>query len=178
MNSRSSGPAAAAILRTVLGIGRRTTTFIATLAFLVMFGLFGWGIWNRFVIGIPLRWTDEAIGLLFVWIVFGAAALVLTYRDHIAVGVVYDATPPGGRRWMQVLGMGAGAVILLGALPTTVDYIAFLWREKTPALMVRHDRAFSIFAVFQFVVGLRLAFGALAALIGRPLDLETLESDE
>lgn len=153
-----------------LELGRRLVEVAATVAFAGMVGLFGWTIWQRFVVGIPSRWSDEMAVLIFLWVVFGAAALVIPYRDHIAVGLVYDSVSPGLRRWMEALGTGLCAAILLAALPATLDYIAFLWRERTPALMWPLNRAYLIFGVFQGLIGLRLAIRSVAALVGRPME--------
>ncbi|MCC6008195.1 MAG: TRAP transporter small permease subunit [Rhodobacteraceae bacterium] len=153
-----------------LEYGRRLVEAVATLAFAGMVGLFGWTIWQRFVVGLPSRWSDEVTALIFLWVVFGAAALVIPYREHIAVGLVYDTVSPGMRRWMEALGTGIAAAILLAALPATLDYIAFLWRERTPALMWPLNRAYAVFGLFQAMIGLRLAIRCIAALAGRPME--------
>jgi TRAP-type C4-dicarboxylate transport system permease small subunit len=70
---------------------------------------------------------------------------------------------------MAVAGTGIAGAILLAALPVTLDYIAFLWRERTPALMWPLNRAYAVFGLFQGMVGLRLILRALAALVNRPL---------
>ncbi len=153
----------------VIEFGRRLVEAAATLAFTAMVFLFGWTIWQRYVAGVPSRWSDELCALVFLWVVFGAAALVVPYRDHIAVGLVYDSVSPAVRRWMAVAGTGIAGAILLAALPVTLDYIAFLWRERTPALMWPLNRAYAVFGLFQGMVGLRLILRALAALVNRPL---------
>jgi TRAP-type C4-dicarboxylate transport system permease small subunit len=142
---------------------------VATLAFAAMVFLFGWTIWQRYVAGLPSRWSDELCALIFLWVVFGASALVLPYREHIAVGLVYDSVSPATRRWMEAAGTGIAGAILLVALPVTVDYIGFLWRERTPALMWPLNRAYAVFALFQGMMGLRLILRSLAAIVNRPL---------
>lgn len=161
-------------LLSVLALGidwvRRLSEAAATLAFAGMVGLFGYTIYMRYWVGVPSRWSDELCVILFLWIVFGAAALVLPYRDHIAVGIVHDSMPPAVQRVMQVLGAGIAGAILLAALPVTMDYIGFLWRERTPALRWRLSEVYQVFGLFQALVGARLILIALGALVGRPLD--------
>ena len=159
-------PAAARWIATALEAGRRTAEAAATLAFAGMVGLFGWTIWQRYVMGEPSRWSDELCALIFIWVVFGAAALVVPLREQISVGLLYDAASPRVRRAMEAAGFGIAGAILLAALPVTVDYVAFLWRERTPALMWPLDRAYAIFALFQGLIGLRLVLRAAAALVG------------
>jgi len=150
--------------------GRRLSEAAATLTFAAMVGLFGYTIWMRYMVGVPSRWSDELCVILFLWIVFGAAALVVPYRDHIAVGLVHDTMPRGVQRGMQVLGAGLAGAILLAALPVTLDYIGFLWRERSPALRWRLSEVYQVFGLFQGLIGLRLLLIAFTALIGRPLD--------
>lgn len=157
-------------LARVLEWGRRLSEAVATLAFGAIMLLFGWTIWQRYVAGVPSRWSDELCALIFLWVVFGASALVIPYKEHIAVGLLYDSVSPRARRWLEVLGTAITGAILLAALPVTVDYIAFLWRERTPALMWPLNRAYAVFGLFQAMVGLRLIVRALAALIGRPME--------
>lgn len=160
-------PAASRRILAALEVGRRTAEAAATLAFAAMVGLFAWTIWQRYGVGVPSRWSDELCALIFLWIAFGAAALVVPLKDQIAVGLVYDAAPPPLRRAMDVAGCGIAGAILLAALPVTVDYVAFLWRERTPALMWPLDRAYAVFALFQALIGLRLLLRGAAALVGR-----------
>lgn len=152
-----------------LGAIRFLAEAAATLAFAAMVGLFGWTIFSRYVLGSPSAASGELSSILFLWIVFGAAALAVPYREQIAVGILFDGAPDPARRWMEAAGAGAAGLILLAALPVTIDYIAFLWRERTPALMWPLDRAYSVFALFQGAVGLRLLARAGAAALGRPL---------
>jgi TRAP-type C4-dicarboxylate transport system permease small subunit len=149
--------------------GRRLSEAAATLAFAGMVGLFGYTVWQRYVVGLPSRWSDELAIITFIWVIFGAAALVVPYRDHVAVGLLHDAVPRSMQRLMQVLGAGIAGAILLAALPVTMDYIAFLFRERSPALRWRLSQVYLVFGLFQGLVGLRLVLIALAALIGRPL---------
>src|SRR5690606_836951 len=111
--------------------GRRLSEAVASLAFAGMVGLFGYTIWQRYIVGLPSRWSDELCVIVFLWIIFGAAALVVPYRDHISVGIVHDSMPRGVQRAMQVAGAGIAGAILLAALPVTLDYIGFLWRERS-----------------------------------------------
>jgi TRAP-type transport system small permease protein len=155
-----------------LNLGRRLSEAAATLAFGVMVGLFAYTIWQRYMVGLPSRWSDELCVIVFLWVIFGAAALFVPYRDHIAVGILHDTAPPQVQRAMQVLGAGLAGAILLATLPTTLDYIGFLWRERTPALRWRLSQVYLVFGLFQGMIGLRLLFIAGAALIGRPFQPE------
>jgi TRAP-type C4-dicarboxylate transport system permease small subunit len=48
--------------------------------------------------------------------------------------------------------------IFLCALPASVDYILFLWRERTPVLGWRLEYVYACFALFMLAVTIRLAY--------------------
>lgn len=159
--------AAARRIATILELGRRTAEAAATLAFATMVGLFGWTVWQRYGVGVPSRWSDELCALIFLWVVFGGAALALPLKEQVAVGLLTEAVPPPVRRALEGVGFLAAGAILLASLPVTADYVAFLWRERTPALMWPLDRAYAVFALFQGLIGLRLALRGGLVLLGR-----------
>ena len=45
--------------------------------------------------------------------------------------------------------------LFLWALPGVIDYIAFLWRERTPVLSLRLDFVYSCFGLFVIAVVVR-----------------------
>ena len=152
-------------LRRAITLGHRLFETMATLAFGVMALLFAYTIIMRYGVGTPSRWSDELIVILFLWVVFGASALVVPLREHIAVGLLVDALPAGLRRWLIALGAVVAGAILLAALPVTLDYIGFLWRERTPAMRWPLSRVYLIFGLFQGIMGLRLILSALLPLV-------------
>lgn len=154
---------------------RRLFEAAATLSFAALAGLLAYTVWQRYVMGTPSRWSDEFAMVLFLWIIFAAAALVVPYRDQIAVGLLTDTISASRRRWLEAIGAGLAGVILLATLPVTLDYIAFLWRERTPAMRLRLNHVYLVFGIFQGIVALSLILRALIALSGRatPFDADS-----
>ena len=144
----------------------------ATLSFAALAGLLAYTVWQRYVMGTPSRWSDELAMILFLWIIFSAAALVVPYRDQIAVGLLTDKVPPPAERWLVSVGAGLAGVILLATLPVTLDYIAFLWRERTPAMRLRLNHVYLVFGLFQGLVALSLILRAVLTLFGRTMPFE------
>jgi hypothetical protein len=48
--------------------------------------------------------------------------------------------------------------LFLWGLPSVVDYILFLWRERTPVLGLRLDFVYSCFGLFVVVIVIRSAW--------------------
>ena len=78
-------------------------------------------------------------------------------QDHIAFDMAWDVASPPLRRVILLLQAGLFCVLFAVAIPTVVDYILFLWRERTDAMLLRLDYVYSIFPFFFAVVLLRLA---------------------
>ena len=49
---------------------------------------------------------------------------------------------------------------LLAALPKTIGFVAFLWRERTPALQWRLDYVYACFPLFMGAAALRFLWHA------------------
>jgi TRAP-type C4-dicarboxylate transport system permease small subunit len=130
---------------------------IAGWSLALVFGLFVLGVGFRYLAKAPLSWVDEAVTLLSVWSTFWTAALVLTWREHIAFDVLFGALPPAGQRVSLLF----AALLFLGligaAMPGLIDYTLFLWRERTDTLQLRLDHVFAVFPAFLVLIGLKLA---------------------
>jgi TRAP-type C4-dicarboxylate transport system permease small subunit len=119
------------------------------------------GVARRYVFGAPLVWIDELTVVLFIWAIFWTAAFVVPLREHVAFDLVVNTLPQRGRRALHAFSFALVGVSLLAALPGVVDFIQFLWRERTPALQWRLDYVYSIFAIFIAAAAIRFLYAAL-----------------
>ena len=131
--------------------------WLCSALFAGVFLVFVYKIVMRYVAHDAVAWADEVSVVLFIWIVFLANGLVVEDRRQIAFDLLYRHVPAGAQR---VLGIARSLLIggvFLAALPGAVDYIAFLWRERTPVLLWRLDIVYACFGVFMAAVIVRLA---------------------
>src|SRR3954462_1717145 len=135
---------------------------VAALIVAALFAVLIAGVFARYGFGRPLAWTDEVAAMLFVWLVFWTGAFVLRLEEHVAFDIVYDLAPPGMRRVLGALGAACAAALLFWALPKVADYVAFLWRERTPVLQLRQDFLYACFPAFVAMTAVRLAAAAFA----------------
>ncbi len=140
-----------------LGYARKAAEAMATIAFAAMFLLFLAGIVMRYATQAPLAWSDELIMVIFLWTVFLTGGLVITEREQITFDAVYDVVGERARRIISLIAAIVIGGLFLYALPTIVDYIRFLWREKTSAMQWRFDYVFACFAVYWAAVVVRAA---------------------
>ena len=139
----------------------------ALVAALLLAGIFGVilvGVFARYVLAHPLAWVDEIAVILFLWLVFWTGALVVRSREHVAFDLVYEMLPPGAQRAVGIAGSLTCALLFAFACPKIADYIAFLWRERTPVLQWRQDWIYVCFTLFIAVAALRFAAHAIELL--------------
>jgi TRAP-type C4-dicarboxylate transport system permease small subunit len=146
------------MLARLTGAFTKTAELVSTLAFAAMFVLFLAGIFARYVLGKPLAWSDELIMVIFLWVVFLTEAFVITEREQVTFDGIYDLVGERSRRFIQAAGTLLVAVMFVVALPTVLDYVRFLWRERTNALQWRLDLVYFCFVVYWAAIIVRSLF--------------------
>ena len=149
--------AAARLLRSA----RLAADLVAAAMFVAVFVIFCAKIVARYGEHAEMAWADEVSVILFIWIVFWANAFILSDRDHIRFDLITHAVPPG---WRRAMGIVRGVLffgLFLYVTPGTIDYILFLWRERTPVLGWRLDHVYICFGVFIATVPLRAAWSVI-----------------
>lgn len=118
-------------------------------------------IFFRYVIGDPLRWSEEFTMIAFIWTVFWVAAFVVPIREHVSFDVVYDTVSPEMQRAFAIFSMVMVVVAFGILIPYTVEYLDFLTRKKSPVMRLPMHWIYGCYLLF--VVG--FALKALARLI-------------
>ncbi|MEQ9814332.1 MAG: TRAP transporter small permease subunit [Azospirillaceae bacterium] len=147
------------LIRTMSGL-RKAMVAIATLAFAAVFMLFLVGVGFRYIGGTSLSWTTELAVILFLWSMFFGAALAVPVDDHVRVDLLTAIARGRTGRVLSALALAATGLLFLVSLPWTHDYLAFLWRERTPALRWRLDLVYFCYTLFQGCVGVGLLVAA------------------
>lgn len=130
---------------------------VSGVMFVLVFAVFLYKIAGRYLAHDEPAWTDEVSVVLFVWIVFWANAFLLRDRDQITFDLIYR---PLSARAKRVFGLARALLIggiFAAALPGSLDYLAFLWRERTPVLGLRLDLVYACFGIFMIAVVVRSA---------------------
>lgn len=60
------------------------------------------GVLVRYVIPLPLTFTEELARYLMIWMALLAVSSGIAYREHIGVEFIFSRLPAGGRRWLAV----------------------------------------------------------------------------
>jgi TRAP-type C4-dicarboxylate transport system permease small subunit len=134
---------------------RQVADCVACTMFAAVFLIFNYKIFTRYFEHDEAVWADEVLVVLFVWIIFWANAFLVRDKEQITFDLIYRLLPPRAQRTVAL-----ARVILIGgifawALPGSLDYIRFLWREHTPVLNLPLDYVYSCFGLFLIAVIIR-----------------------
>jgi TRAP-type C4-dicarboxylate transport system permease small subunit len=143
----------------------RVTDAITSLMFIAVFAAFIYKIVMRYAAGDAVAWADEVSVVLFIWIVFLANGFMLDDRRQITFDLIYRHLSERNQRFVAAARSLLVGGIFLCALPASVDYVLFLWRERTPVMGWRLEYVYACFALFMLAVTVRLAY-RLVLLLG------------
>jgi TRAP-type C4-dicarboxylate transport system permease small subunit len=134
---------------------KKLAEWIGVTMFASVFLIFNYKIVTRYLGHNEAAWTDEVSVILFIWIVFWANAFLVPDKDQITFDLAYRPLPERFKRGFALARAILIGGIVLWALPGSLDYIAFLWRERTPVLNLRLDIIYSCFGIFLIAVVFR-----------------------
>jgi C4-dicarboxylate transporter DctQ subunit len=145
----------------------------------VMFIAFIIQIVCRYLINLPIGWTQELTVILWIWLVLWGAAFVLRENEEVRFDIFYATATPATRRIMCII-TGLALIALYGtSLPAVVDYVTFMKVESSAYLKIRFDLLFSIYAVFAVAAIIRYVWLCWHAVWGKapePFDPTTAGS--
>lgn len=161
----AEGPPGAAVR--AARFARRAAEAVGVVLFAAMLVVFVVQVTARFAFDRPLPWTDELAVVLYIAVVLWGAALLVPWREHVAMDLAITSLPRGMRRGAVFTGAAATAGLAAAALPATVDYLRFVMREPTPVLGWPLGMVYAPFALLLAAIVLRGAGVAWRALRGR-----------
>ena len=146
---------------------RKLADWMACAMFAAVFVIFNYKIVTRYFEHDEAVWADEVLVILFVWIIFWANAFLVRDREQITFDLVYRLLPPTAKRAVALARALLIGGIFLWALPGSLDYIRFLWREHTPVLNLPLDYVYSCFGLFLVAVIARSFLSAVRLISAR-----------
>lgn len=142
MNPRLSG---------IAGWLRRRAENVLAAMLGAMFLAFILQILFRYLLNLPIGWTNEISVVLWIWLVLWGAAFVLREEEEIRFDLIYGTVGPRSRRIMLLVSAAALIILYAVSFPAVFDYVTFMKVQSTAYLKIRFDWLFSIY--LAFVVG-------------------------
>jgi len=90
----------------------------------------------RYVVHLPLFWTEELARYCLVWVSLLGAAVAFKRGEHIAVGYFREHLPEGPRRFFTWTALLAVAVILAVMTWGGIQLVAVTRAQTSPALRI------------------------------------------
>jgi TRAP-type C4-dicarboxylate transport system permease small subunit len=144
----------------VLARLRLAAEIVSAGLFAVLFLAFMIQIVSRYVLNLPVTWSQELCSLAYLWVVCFTAATIVPERQHIAFDLVYHGVGPRVRRVLAICSTGLLGGLFLAGLPGTVDYVWFMRNIRTTDMRLPFSWVFSCFVLFLVLMvlfsGIRL----------------------
>ena len=116
--------------------------YIPAVAFLSMFLAFILQVFSRYVINMPLTWTQDIIVTGFVWTVLFGACYTMRARRHVKFTMVYDKLKPRPAALSRLVGNAIVALAFLMLIIPSWKYSFFLFFQKTAVLRINYTYIF------------------------------------
>jgi len=133
----------------------------------VMFALFILQIVFRYLLNLPIGWTNEVSTILWVWLVLWGAAFVIREEEEIRFDLIYGAVQPKTRRVMMAIACLSTVILYAVSFPASLDYVSFMKVEKAAYLKIRMNWVYSIYIVFVAAILVRYLWLSWQALSGK-----------
>ncbi|HZG87473.1 TRAP transporter small permease [Paenibacillus sp.] len=135
---------------------------LASLALIMIVGITVAGVFMRYVMGEPLKWTEEATLALIVWFTFLGSSAAFRGDGHVSIGFFVDRLNKKLQRWVMIVWHLVLIVILLYVFIWLGFELAMQAGDKlTPILRISYtfiDLSVvlcGVFAVARLAIGLR-----------------------
>jgi C4-dicarboxylate transporter, DctQ subunit len=142
MNNRWEHLHRAAEAVMVLMMGIMFTAFIAQVVF-------------RYVLNLPLAWSEEICNFIWLWGILWGASFVMRNHEDIRFDMLYNLLPRGLKRVASMVSSSAIVVLLVLSLPKTWSYISFMSVEKSAAMGLPMNLVFGLYLVFVVAMCVR-----------------------
>lgn len=143
---------------------------VLALLMLAMFVSFILQVIFRYVINLPVAWTEEVCVIGWLWGILWGAGFVTRNSEDVRFDMVYGLMPRHVKRVFTVVASTAIVVILAISLPGAWSYVSFMKVEKSASLGIRMDWMFSIYIAFVLAMIARHVRIVVEAVLGRLVD--------
>jgi TRAP-type C4-dicarboxylate transport system permease small subunit len=118
----------------------------------------------RYVLNLPLAWSDEICNFIWLWGILWGASFVMKNHEDIRFDMLYNLLPRTIKRSLTALSSLVLVVLFLASLPATWSFIDFMKIEKSAALGIPMNWVFGLYLVFILAMCIRhldIAYNAL-----------------
>ena len=96
------------------------------------------GVFMRYVVGEPFKWTEEVLKALVVWFTFLGASSAMRRSEHISIDVLVRRLPQPLRYAFALLRMVVMTAVLVFLFVWGIQLLWIAWFKITPILHIRY----------------------------------------
>lgn len=114
-----------------------------------------WQVFSRYLLSSPSSFTDEMAGFLLIWVGVLGAAYVAGRREHLAIDILIQKSPPVRQRLLLYI---IHSLIFLFALSVMVTggvvlmYTRFVLQVKSAALQLPLGYVYSVLPISGLII--------------------------
>lgn len=153
------------MVKSALAAIDRTVELALFVIFLVFSLVGGLQIFNRFVLGLPLSWSEEFQKFGHIWMVFLAIPVAYRRGAHIGMDMVYMLLPRAGQRSIQLAVELMWLALAASIGWYTLAIMAVARNQESPGLGIRMDYVYVGLVIGAAYLGL-VAIRRLLAFFG------------
>jgi len=127
-------------------------------------------VFTRYVLNAPLSWTEEAARMVFTWIIFIGAALIVKRGSHISIDYLAKILPAAPRRWLLLVSHAFTLTVVLILAVKGVHLLQITGASESPALGIRWVYVYAAFPLGMGLMAIRYAAALVAVWRGREPD--------
>ena len=114
-----------------------------------------WQVFSRYLLSSPSSFTDELAGFLLIWVGVLGAAYVSGRKEHLAIDILIQKSPPARQKKLQYLihslvFLFALSVMVLGG--TILMYTRFILQVKSAALQLPLGYVYIILPISGLII--------------------------
>ena len=136
---------------------RRAAEGVLVVMMGVMFCAFIAQVVFRYVLSLPLAWSEEICNFIWLWGILWGASFVMRNHEDIRFDMLYNLLPRGLKRVSTVVSSSLIVVLLALSVPATWSYISFMHVEKSASMGIPMSWVFGLYLVFVFAMCIRHA---------------------
>lgn len=114
-----------------------------------------WQVFSRYLLSSPSSFTDELAGFLLIWVGVLGAAYVAGRKEHLAIDILVQKSPPARKKKLQYLihsliFLFALSVMVVGGL--VLMYTRFVLEVKSAALQLPLGYVYVILPISGLII--------------------------
>ncbi len=119
-------------------------------------------VFTRYVLNAPLSWTEEAARMVFTWIIFIGAALIVKRGSHISIDYLARILPAAPRRWLLLISHAFTLSVVILLAVKGFQLLQITGASESPALGIPWVYVYAAFPIGMSLMALRYVAALIA----------------